>query len=418
MTWAAVFGVASAAGLLLLFLRTRLSAARLLAAAPDGFVVVNEKGVVRFLNKAAPLLLRRSRRALMGRFLMDPKACGRRTEIKLKGTEARQHTLEIRGTPIRWNGRPAHLLYVRDITEQKNREHEQTARAQTLTRQLKEASRRKDRDNELEAEREKAALAARDLADWKRSVTESLRYALGIQQRILPDPNTVLSHYRDGFIYLRPRDIISGDFYWFSRRDPVRVLVCADCTGHGVPGALMTLLGNDLLRALENEPVMGQPDAMLEWMDRHFERLAGSGALPLRDGMELAVCALDEQNRLTYAGARIPLFIARENGPVEIIKGTPRTVGLSFGKTKRRPFRSVEISLERGDAFYMISDGFQDQFGGAKGRKFMRKRLANHLNALRDRPMSEQARLINEDFERWKGDHTQIDDVLVIGIRV
>jgi serine phosphatase RsbU (regulator of sigma subunit) len=274
------------------------------------------------------------------------------------------------------------------------------------------------REKEWQAERQKAEQATRALAEWKRSVLDSIQYAGSIQERVLPDVNEVRRHYRDAFIYLRPRDVVSGDFYWFAQHGDVRLLVCADCTGHGVPGALMTLLGNFLLHRLATPENVGRPADVLEALDAHFGELAGRGSLPLRDGMEVAACSLDASGGLAYAGARLPLFLARANGGLETLEGTRRSIGLASARASKPPFVQVRRALERGDSFYMATDGFQDQFGGSGRRKFMRKRLAAHLAAIQDRPMAEQARELNRSFEHWKGEQPQVDDVLVIGVRV
>ena len=380
--------------LLMLYRRERRRFRALITSAVDGVAIVDGQGLVQFVNRVAPVLLQRSRKQLQGQLFIAPSACGAISEISVEAATGKKIVLEIRKGPIIWRGKECWLLQFRDIT------------------------RRKQLEARLVAEREQIQQARAELAGRHQQIQDSIQYAQRIQTCILADPQGVIRQFNDAFIYLRPREVVSGDFYWFSRFGEQKIIICGDCTGHGVPGAFMTLLGNDLLHTVVNEHRVLRPAALLEELDMRLRKLlAVSACEDVPDGMELSVCSLDTQTRqVVYAGARLPLYHVHE-GKVTLIRGTRRAIG---GRRRARalPFAETFIQADPGDVLYMSTDGYQDQFGGEKGRKYMRGRFQALLTSIAAYPMNEQAQRLNQHFEQWKGPYVQLDDVLVIGMRL
>lgn len=250
-----------------------------------------------------------------------------------------------------------------------------------------------------------------------KNIEDSLKYAQRIQKAMFTTPGEMRALFPDSFIFQQPKDIVSGDFYW-ARRINGRVLFSvADCTGHGVPGAFMSLIGLEFFRQIVVEKEILQPAEILNQMNRYFDLVFGKlEELSLKDGIDLAFCAYDYQNRiLEYAGAFNPVYIIRDNEIIEV-KGDRIIVGPDFG-LQRRSFRNRRVKLEEDDVLYLFSDGYADQFGGPEGKKFKYRRFRHLLMTIHKLPMEEQHRKIEENISEWMGQHDQIDDQMVIGIR-
>ena len=222
-----------------------------------------------------------------------------------------------------------------------------------------------------------------------------------------------------------PKDIVSGDFYWFANRDGKNLFAAADCTGHGVPGAFMSIIGNSLLNEIIGEQQIYQPAAILNNLHVGVKTALNQnkGEFERRDGMDIALCSFNKENlTLEYAGANRALWIYRKGteDKAEIIKPDKFPIGgleFDFEEDKRR-FTNHSIQLQKGDCIYIFSDGYADQFGGEKGKKFMVANLQRTFAEITDRPMSEQYEHLRNVFTNWRGAYEQIDDVLVIGVRV
>jgi len=248
-------------------------------------------------------------------------------------------------------------------------------------------------------------------------ITASMEYASKIQEALLPTKENA-ELFKDSFFILMPKDIVSGDFLWYSKIGSKVIFAAADCTGHGVPGAFMSMIGNTFLHQIVNEEKVSQPSVILDQLrERVITALRQEGQDNARkDGMDMALCSLDIETReLQFAGANNPLYYTKDNDIVEL-KGDKQPVG--YMPERSGPFTNHKIDLNEGDAIYIFSDGYPDQFGGPKGKKFKYKQLRDLFLANSQKPMLTQKDLLISSFYAWKGDLEQIDDVCVIGVRV
>jgi len=266
------------------------------------------------------------------------------------------------------------------------------------------------------------------IEEKNREVMDSIHYAKRIQQAVLPTRDVIESSVAEFFIFFRPKDIVSGDFYWAARRKNHLLIAAADCTGHGVPGAFMSMLGMSFLNEIvPREDITTSSQVLDELRKLVIESLQQKGVLgEQKDGMDMAFCALDVDTlKLQYAGANNPLMVASPHGmasaphgamiPLREIKADKQPIAIF---EKMTPFTNHVIQLQKGDSFYIFSDGYADQFGGSCGKKMLKKRFHDYLIQIKDLPMEQQQKLVEEYFDNWRGAHSQIDDVLVIGVRV
>lgn len=251
-----------------------------------------------------------------------------------------------------------------------------------------------------------------------KEITDSINYASRIQTALLPPNESLLKAFPEHFILYFPRDVVSGDFYWSARVGEKVVFTAADCTGHGVPGALMSMLGISYLNELVVERGQTDPGEILDNLrGLVMKALKQSGRdEDQKDGMDMALCTYDTGSRiLQYAGAYNPLYLVRE-GILEEFKADRMPISYYNGITK--PFQTRSIRMQEGDAVYLFSDGYADQFGGPHGKKFKYKSLKALLELIHEKPMENQKLVLYEKFFAWKGGHAQIDDVVMIGIRI
>jgi len=250
-------------------------------------------------------------------------------------------------------------------------------------------------------------------------ITDSINYAKRIQSSILPDINKLKESFKDAFILFHPRDIVSGDFYWFDKLDDERfVLVCADSTGHGVPGAFMSMIGSTLLQDIVSRKRISKPSEILGLLDKQiFSTLNQNVELGVsNDGMDMVVCEFNLKTRhVRFASAMRPVIIVLDNEPF-YIKGNRSSVGGESAIDKY--FDDQEYYLSEGDTIYLFSDGLPDQFGGIDGKKMKIARLKRILEQVSKLPMNEQKEALSKFYYDWKGDYDQVDDVLLMGIRV
>jgi serine phosphatase RsbU (regulator of sigma subunit) len=248
-------------------------------------------------------------------------------------------------------------------------------------------------------------------------IWDSIHYAKRIQQAILPGHENfgkVLDHF---FVFYRPKDVVSGDFYWESDTGHEIIIVAADCTGHGVPGALMSMLGVTFLNDIVNNRKITRPSCILDQLrDAVINAFNQRGRREeIRDGMDIAVCNIDINSKIIqFAGANNPLVIVRD-GAIFHYKGDRMPVAIGDNLVS---FNNHVIGLEKNDQIYVFSDGYIDQFGGKNNRKFMRRRLFDMLLEIREEPMQTQKEILSRRFDQWKGDHEQTDDVVMIGLKI
>lgn len=273
----------------------------------------------------------------------------------------------------------------------------------------------------IEGQKEKVDLAYLQLEDKNQEILDSINYAKRIQNAILPPDKLVKEHFQESFILYKPKDIVAGDFYWMEPTSNGVLIAAADCTGHGVPGAMVSVVCNNGLNRSVREYGLTDPGLILdktrEIVIQEFEKSEEE----VKDGMDIALCLLQEDKStesfiLHYAGAHNPLWIIRKDASeIEEIKADKQPIG-QFAKAQ--VFTSHQIQLFPGDSFYIFSDGLADQFGGQKGKKYKTTSFKSLLLSLSQLSMSEQKKTIDTAFEEWKGALEQLDDVCVLGVRV
>lgn len=250
-------------------------------------------------------------------------------------------------------------------------------------------------------------------------ITDSINYAKRIQTSILPDLNKLKDAFRDAFIFFHPRDIVSGDFYWFDKLDEDRfVVVCADSTGHGVPGAFMSMIGSTLLQDIVSRKRISRPSEIISLLDKQiFSTLNQNVELGVsNDGMDMVVCEFNLATRhVRFASAMRPVIIVLDGEPV-YVKGNRSSVG---GESViEKFFDDQEYYLREGDSIYLFSDGLPDQFGGPEGKKMKIARMKKMIEQIHDMPMDTQKEILSKFYFDWKGTYDQVDDVLLMGLKV
>lgn len=256
----------------------------------------------------------------------------------------------------------------------------------------------------------------KELSDFNKYLLDSINYAQRIQESILPDKEILYKEFEDAFVINLPKDVVSGDFYWYNKFDNKFVLGVADCTGHGVPGALMSMIGYTQLNTIVLEKAKSDPAEILSRLDVRIKsalRREHNDKYSV-DGIDIGLCVFHESGLLEFSGAGRPLYIVRNNALKEI-KGDRITLGDTAQKEVR--FRTNRVQLEKGDVVYLFTDGFADQFGGEKNRKYFLKNFKSLLVSVSDLPLQTQRELIREEFLKWKGEQFQVDDVMILGIR-
>ena len=266
-------------------------------------------------------------------------------------------------------------------------------------------------------ERTKTIIEQKVMLEVKnREIVDSIHYAKNLQESILPPVSLFHNIVPDGFLLYLPKDIVSGDFYWFGKFENKKVIVAADCTGHGVAGALMSMMGISLLNQFVGDEEIDAA-RILKKLNDAVVRSKGTDEEKAHVGMDLAMIVIDEGgSTLQYAGANRPLWIIRE-GAIDIHKPDKSPVGGHHG-IHIEEFTNHKINISGGDTLYIFTDGFADQFGGDNGKKMMTRKFRNELISIQEKGMGDQAVHLREYFNDWKGTEEQVDDVLVIGIRI
>jgi len=316
--------------------------------------------------------------------------------------------------------------YFDEVTDlNKNLEKKVIIRTNRINEQKEEIEAQRDdlinKNAEIEAQNEEIKAQRDELAKHKKNITDSINYAQNIQKAVINSENVFSD--KQMFILFKPRDIVSGDFYYQKQIGNKKLLAAVDCTGHGVPGAFMSMLGVTFLNQIVKNEI-GKASNILEELRENvkFALLQANKEEQQKDGMDIALCIInEEQMTLNYAGANNPLYIVSRTKNNEsqkkmiALKPDRQPIGSYI---KERPFKNHEIEIEKNDVIYIFSDGYQDQFGGEKGGKFMTKNFKNLLLEISDKTMQEQKQLLNQTFENWRGNIEQIDDVVVVGVKI
>jgi serine phosphatase RsbU (regulator of sigma subunit) len=312
--------------------------------------------------------------------------------------------------------------------------HEISDKNEELNQLVEEITTQRD---EIETQRDEVVTQKEIIEKIHFEVSESIDYATKIQESILPEKEILAKFISEFFVLYKPKDKVSGDFYWWNQINGQTIITVADCTGHGVPGAFMSMLGVSFLREILQKEHITYPGIILKKLRKEIiktlkqkDEIGGQ-----KDGMDMSIISINhETNVLQYAGANNPLYIVKsgklkvESEAIKLyeldeyfnfklyeVKPNKMPISIYY---KMDDFDTHEIQLEKGDQLYLFSDGYVDQFGGAKGRKFKSKAFKKLLLENADNPMQEQKEILNHTIENWKGDIEQIDDVTVMGIKI
>ena len=309
---------------------------------------------------------------------------------------------------------------IRDITERKNAEQALFKSLADLDlanqemHQLNETLEQKviNRTVALRKEKETVEINSKE-------IKESIKYAKRIQASILPPLKRLKEGFKDSFVYYEPKDVVSGDFYWYEKVNKNALFAVVDCTGHGVPGAFMSMIGYTQLNEIVNRQKITDPGLILKELDKRVKVALHQNAINdknSKDGMELGLIHLDfSKNQLEFAGAMRPLYLVR-NGQLQIIKGSKFAIG---GVTlRRKEFNTTTLPMQSGDSIYIFSDGYPDQFGGPKGKKFMTRNVEEMLRNIGHLSMVEQEAIVRHTIQNWMHGEEQVDDILFSGIKI
>ncbi len=261
------------------------------------------------------------------------------------------------------------------------------------------------------------------IEDKNKHITDSINYAAHIQKAILGDINEITKNFSEAFIFFKPHSIVSGDFYWYADIPDkgIKIIAAADCTGHGVPGAFMTIMGHDFLEEIVKSKGIHMPDKIIEELDKKITaRLKKeSSKKQVNDGMDIAILNIDVQDKKVYfSGAKNPLYHI-QNDKLNIIKGSLSPIGgIQFNKNTKKEFELHEIIYQENDMFYIFSDGFQDQFGYENNRKYLTKHFRNFLHKISNLSIHQQAQKLETELHQWQGSNRQTDDILIIGVKM
>ncbi|MBL0048903.1 MAG: SpoIIE family protein phosphatase [Bacteroidetes bacterium] len=252
-------------------------------------------------------------------------------------------------------------------------------------------------------------------------IKDSINYAQRIQEAILPMESIIREVFPDSFILFKPRDVVSGDFYWFGtvekNGEKHHIIAAADCTGHGVPGAFMSMIGNTILSEIIVAKEVVEPGQILSLLHHGIRKALKQNLTTSRDGMDICLCSINLTTlKVKYAGAYNPLWVLRNTKEIEVIKANKCAIG-GFTEDKQI-FESHELQLEKGEALYLFTDGYADQFGGELGKKLTAKKFKEGILSVANEPMTKQKFYLDNLVEIWKGKEFQVDDILVIGIKV
>lgn len=266
----------------------------------------------------------------------------------------------------------------------------------------------KERTSEIEEQKKL-------IEEKNKDITDSINYAKRIQEALLPEQTSLTNIFPESFVLFQPKDIVSGDFYWFTQYENKKIIVAADCTGHGVPGALMSMIGCNILNKIILDEGITQPNLILDRLNEEVRTALKQreNASETRDGMDIAIITITN-NELQYSGAHRPLYLIANNELTEI-KANKFSIGGI--QEEKRTFTNHILTLQKNDTLYLSSDGYADQFGGKSGKKLMTKNFKELLLKIQNDSMKTQKEFLSKSIEDWRGSREQVDDILVIGIR-
>jgi serine phosphatase RsbU (regulator of sigma subunit) len=300
----------------------------------------------------------------------------------------------------------------------KSREKKLVARQQQLEKTVEERTEELVQKNIVVEQQKNEVEAQKHLIEEKhKEITDSINYAERIQRSFLASKEMLDENLKEHFVFFQPKDVVSGDFYWATSLNNKFAIVTADSTGHGVPGAIMSLLNITSLETALKDGYKEPSDIFNATRKTIIERLKKDGSEQGgKDGMDASLICFDfENNKFTYAAANNPIWIVRNN---ELLELKPDKMPVGKHDRDFESFTQHEFDLQKGDVVYTLTDGMPDQFGGPKGKKFMYKQLKELLVSIAHEPMGKQKQILTDSLNTWKGDLEQVDDVCLIGVRV
>jgi serine phosphatase RsbU (regulator of sigma subunit)/Tfp pilus assembly protein PilF len=287
---------------------------------------------------------------------------------------------------------------------------------QILYKQNEAIQRQKE---EIVAQRNDIEKINQMITEKNNQITDSIQYAKRIQLSLLPDDELIRKNFTDSFVFFLPKDIVSGDFYWLKNSNDILCIAIIDCTGHGVPGAFMTLLANSLLNQISfEENINHSPASLLCILDEKVKQNLSQHNIESAtfEGMDMGLCVINLKTRqINYAGAKIPLYYVHDGRFLQV---KPDRFSVGGNEIQEKQFTNKTLSLNSGDLIYLATDGFQDQFGGRDGKKFMKLNFRDLIRQVSLEPVSRQKEILEKTFHEWKGSNQQTDDVLIMGIQV
>ena len=313
--------------------------------------------------------------------------------------------------------------YEKTIEQQNDRLEDKNFELRMLNNELQQQKEEIEAQrDEIEAQKSKVEKQRDKIQHQNNQIKSSIQYASKIQQALLPPEKFIKESFKESFIYFKPKDIVSGDFYWYKRVNDLAVIAIADCTGHGVPGAFMSMLGisflNEIVGSDIHDKICKNANIILnDLRQKVIDSLRQDDTKSTtKDGMDIAFILLDTNtNELQFAGAYNPLLIVRNN---EIIEIPADRMPVGVHRKQENSFTNNNFQLQKNDSIYMFSDGYMDQFGGEKGRKFLKKRFLSLLLEINERNMDEQQEIIDTVLKKWKQNIDQVDDILVMGFKI
>jgi serine phosphatase RsbU (regulator of sigma subunit) len=345
-----------------------------------------------------------------------------RFEWMLRNPENEDFFIEVTACFVNNKGKTLLYLILRDITLQKqNLKLLESLRAEIMLKNEEIEMQREEIESQKGKNEIQSDLAEKqmdEISAQKKAMTDSIRYASRLQSALQPESKSLSKIFSQYFILNKPKDVVSGDFYWFFTKEDKTVVAVADSTGHGVPGAFMSILGMEFLEETVLNLGITQPDKILDNLRDHIIKSMGQTgkAGESHDGMDIALISIDMANySLQYAGAWHPLLIIRNNNIIEI-KGDRMPLGYQMRTDK--PFTNHDMQIKPNDSIYLFTDGYPDQFGWRTGKKFCMHNFRELLLSIQNVPMKAQKILLENNLKNWMGDLEQVDDIMVIGLQI
>jgi serine phosphatase RsbU (regulator of sigma subunit) len=276
-----------------------------------------------------------------------------------------------------------------------------------------------EQKNQIESQKHKIEEQQEILKEWNKDITSSIQYAKNIQTNMLVSIDVVKDVHRNLFVLFEPRDVVSGDFYWFEHIGDDFFFSAIDCTGHGVPGAMISVIGYNFLNQIVKERKVYEPHKILDALDKEIREFfrKDSEDVTSDDGMDIAIARLNlKSKKMQFAGAYNPAIIIHQEEVIELAADRQALGSVKSGE--KSPFTLKEFQLQKDDCVYLFSDGYADQFGGPQGRKFLKKRFRKLLTEIAPLSVEEQQKILENTFFDWMGSNHQVDDVIVMGVKI